>query len=159
MRLQTPQTLVLLAAPLFLAGLAAAQSLPSPSRNVFKCDEGGRVVYSDVPCMGAKKVEVEPTRGVSKLSGKERVGDDVRREVFREQVAEALRPIGGMNPRQHDTFAQRVRLSPEAQRECRQLDSQLPALEQIERQASGAELSAVQRRLFALRSRFRELGC
>ena len=159
MPLRSHHVVAVVAASQFLASFASAQSLPSPSRTVFKCDEGGRVVYSDVPCMGAKKVEVEPTRGVSKLSGKERVGDDVRREVFREQVAEALRPIGGMNPRQHDTFAQRVRLSPEAQRECRQLDSQLPALEQIERQASGAELTAVQRRLFALRSRFRELGC
>ena len=50
-------------------------------------------------------------------------------------------------------------IAPEAQRECRQLDSQLPALEQSERQAAGADLAEVQRRLFGLRSRYRDLGC
>ena len=153
------QTLILLAGPLLCTSLAVAQSLPSPARHVFKCDEGGRVVYSDVPCMGAKKVDVEPTRGVSKLSGKERVGEDVRREVFKEQIAEAVRPLSGMNPRQYDAFGRRMKLSPEAQRECRQLDSQLPALEQSERQAVGGDLAEQQRRLFGLRSRYRDLGC
>lgn len=117
------------------------------------------MVYSDVPCMGASKLDVEPTRGVSKLSGKERIGNDVRREVFQEQMADALKPISGMNAKQYDAFGRRLKLSPEAQRECRQLDSQLPALEQSERQAAGADRAAVQQRLFGLRSRFRDLGC
>lgn len=149
----------LLLAPLFVVGLASAQSLPSPSRTVFKCDEGGRIVYSDVPCMGAKKLDVEPTRGVSKLSGKERIGNDVRREVFQEQMADAMRPISGMNAKQYEAFGRRLKLTPDAQRECRQLDSQLPVLERSEQQASGPELPAAQRRLFGLRSRYRELGC
>lgn len=149
-----------LLAPLLVAGIASAQSLPSPSRTVFKCDEGGRIVYSDVPCMGAKKVDVEPTRGVSKLSGKERVGNDVRREVFQEQMADAMRPITGMNAKQYDAFGRRVKLAPDAQRECRQLDSQLPALERSEQQqVSAPEQAAIQRRLFGLRSRYRDLGC
>ena len=93
--LSLPQLLMCL----LLCNLAQAQPLPPPSRTVFKCDEGGRVVYSDRPCLGAKKIEVEPTRGVSRLSGRERVGSDVQREVFRENVAEALRPATDMNPR------------------------------------------------------------
>lgn len=151
--------LAFVAIQLACAGLATAQSLSSPSRTVFKCDEGGRTVYSDVPCMGAKKVDVEPSRGVSKLSGKERIGNDVRREVFQEQIADAMRPISGMNAKQYEAFGRRTRLTPDAQRECRQLDSQLPALERSEQQASGPELPAAQRRLFGVRSRYRELGC
>lgn len=59
-----------------------AQSLPPPSRTVFRCEEGGKVVYSDSPCVGARKIDVEPTRGVSKLSGRERVGRDVQQSSF-----------------------------------------------------------------------------
>ena len=42
----------------FFSSLAEAQSLPAPSRTVFKCEEGGRIVYSDSPCLGAKKIDV-----------------------------------------------------------------------------------------------------
>lgn len=144
---------------LLLCNLAQAQPLPPPSRTVFKCDEGGQVVYSDRPCLGAKKIEVEPTRGVSRLSGRERVGSDVQREVFRENMAEALRPATGMNPRQFETLGRRQPLAPAARQACRQLDEQIPPLERAELRASGQDLAAVQQRLFSLRSRFRELGC
>jgi hypothetical protein len=50
-----------------------AQSLPAPSRTVYKCEVGGKVTYSDSPCLGATRIDVEPTRGVSKLSGSQRV--------------------------------------------------------------------------------------
>ena len=143
----------------FFSSLAGAQSLPAPSRTVFKCEEGGRIVYSDSPCLGAKKIDVEPTRGVSRLSGKERVGNDVQREVFEERLAEAVRPLSGMNPKQYEVFGRRLKLAPEVQRECRHLDGQIPSLERAEAQASGPEFVTIQRRLFGLRSRFRELGC
>lgn len=143
----------------FFSSLAGAQSLPAPSRTVFKCEEGGRIVYSDSPCLGAKKIDVEPTRGVSSLSGKERVGNDVQREVFEERLAEAVRPLSGMNPKQYEVFSRRMKLTSAAQRECQHLDRQIPPLEQTEAQASGQDFAAAQRRLFGLRSRFRELGC
>lgn len=138
---------------------ACAQSLPPPSRTVFRCEEGGKVVYSDSPCVGAKKIDVEPTRGVSKLSGRERVGRDVQHEQFREQLAEAIRPISGMDARQFAVHERRIHLSAEAQQECRRLDAQLPLVEREERQAGPASLGDVQSRLFRLRKRFRELGC
>ncbi len=138
---------------------AMAQSLPPPSRTVFRCEEGGKVVYSDSPCLGAKRIDVEPTRGVSKLSGQERTGRDVAHEKFREQVSEAIRPLSGMNPKQFATFEKRMKLSPEAQRECQRLDGRVPALEHEERQASGQALMEVQGRLLGVRRRFRELGC
>lgn len=143
---------------LTVAGVCA-QSLPPPSRTVFKCEEGGKTVYSDAPCVGAKKIDVEPTRGVSKLSGRERIGRDVQHEQFREQLSEAIRPISGMRPRQFATFERRTKLSAEAQRECQRLDVQMPSVEQEELQASGQALADVQGRLFRLRKRFRELGC
>lgn len=147
-------------AALFLISTAlGAQSLPPPARTVFRCEEGGRVVYSDVPCMGARKIEVEPTRGVSRLSGQERIGQDVRNEHMREAFAEALKPVTGMNPRQLETFGRRLKLTPEDQRECQYLDRWMPPLELEEQRASGQARLDVQTRLFALRKRFRELGC
>jgi len=159
MSVQTISWLSHVGVMVFFSGLAEAQSLPAPSRTVFRCEEGGKVVYSDSPCLGAKAINVAPTRGVSKLSGRERVGNDVQREVFQEQMAEAIRPLSGMNPKQYEVFGRRLKLAPEVQRECRHLDGQIPSLERAEAQASGPEFVTIQRRLFGLRSRFRELGC
>jgi hypothetical protein len=36
-----------------ISNLAPAQTLPSPSRTVYKCEHDGKVVYSDAPCPGA----------------------------------------------------------------------------------------------------------
>jgi hypothetical protein len=141
------------------ASQVSAQALPPPSRSVFKCDQGGKTVYSDTPCLGAQRIEVEPTRGVSKLSGKERIGADVQHEHFRELMSDAIRPLSGMDRKQYATFEHRYRLNPEAQQECRRLDTHLPPLERQELQTSGADLAAVQQQLFTLRKRFRELGC
>lgn len=138
---------------------ANAQSLPPPAKTVFKCEEGGKIVYSDSPCLGARKIDVEPTRGVSKLSGKERIGSAVQNERLQEQIAEAVRPITGMNPKQLDTFGRRQKLSSAAQRECLRLDEQVMTAERDERIATGPVLADIQARLFGLRKRFRELGC
>lgn len=64
-------------------------SLRQPSRTVYKCEAAGKVTYSDEPCAGAVRVEVEPTRGLNKSSGSERTGADVARERRREGIAEA----------------------------------------------------------------------
>lgn len=138
---------------------ANAQSLPPPAKTVFRCEEGGKIVYSDAPCLGATKINVEPTRGVSKLSGKERIGSAVQNERLQEQLAEAVRPLTGMNPKQLDTFGRRQKLSSAAQRECLRLDEQVMATERDERIATGPTQADIQARLFGLRKRFRELGC
>jgi hypothetical protein len=39
-----------------------AQSLPHRQRRS-SCEENGKVVYSDSPCLGAKTVDVEPRAG------------------------------------------------------------------------------------------------
>lgn len=142
-----------------VAGGAFAQKLPAPSRTVYKCEVNGKVVYSDDPCVGAQKLDVEPTRGVNRSTGVKREGADVRREHQREGFAEAVRPITGMDAKQMDKAGRRMKLQPEAQRECRWLDSAIPAQENRERLARMQDREAAQRELHALRVRSRELRC
>jgi hypothetical protein len=139
--------------------IAQSQSLPHPSRTVYKCQFDGKVVYSDSPCLGAERLDIEPTRGLSTYTGKERTGQDVQREKLNEAFGEALRPLTGLTPKQHETHARRFRLVPEARDECGRLDIALPDAEAAEKTAIKESLSAFQRQVFLLRHRFRELGC
>jgi len=148
---------------LFLALCSAsvcAQTLPPPSRTVYKCEDGKQVYYSDSPCLGAKKVDVEPTRGLNKSTGQEQLGQDVRDERLRESMAEAVKPITGLDAKQFDQLSRRQRLSAEAQQRCRLLDQQIPAAESAERSAkTGGEPTAAKQRLFELRTAYRKAGC
>jgi len=138
---------------------AAAQQLPPPSRTMYKCMDNNVVSYSDKPCPGAERLVVVPTRGVNKLSGKERIGRDVREEHARELFAEAIKPLTGMTPAQFEVHRRRHRLDWAAQRECRQLDPALLHTEALEAAADKAGKPAVQRNLFVLRTRYVALGC
>ncbi len=142
-----------------LAAAAQAQKLPPPTRDVYRCEADGKVTYSDAPCLGAKKVDVEPTRGLNASTGRERVGKDVQRERLNEQLAEAVRPITGKDARQLDTQAKRLKLTASAQRECRGLDQEIPVTEARERNSSGNQLRTVQQQLLLQRQRFIALGC
>ena len=152
----------LLLIPLVVAAFTAqalAQALPPPSRTVYKCDIDDKTVYSDAPCLGAKRVDVQPTRGLNKSSGKERVGHDVRAEQHSEQMAEALRPILGETAQQRAVRHRRARLAPEQARTCYKLDDEMAAAESRERTAVGAERKDVQSRLFELRRSYHRLRC
>jgi hypothetical protein len=135
-----------------------AQELPPPSRTVFKCRHDGKIVYSDSPCLGAEKIDVEPTRGVS-VSGKPKTGPDVQREIQREGFANAIKPLTGMDAKQFDAFGRRLQLSANAQRQCSELDKGIPMLEQEEARTPAADIANVQQRLFVARKRYRELRC
>jgi hypothetical protein len=137
----------------------AAQTLHAPTRTLFKCQERGTVVYSDSPCLGAEKLEVIPTRGVNKLSGKERIGPDVQRELHREMFAEGIRPLTGLSAKQLEVQTHRFYLTGTAQQECRSLDQNLASTELEEKHAAQNALRDVQTRLLSLRQRFRELRC
>lgn len=137
-----------------ITACAWGQSLPTPSRTVYKCAASGKTVYSDSPCMGAQGIEVEPSRGIGKNAG-----TDVQREQHREMFAEAIRPLAGMNAKQLDAHGRRLKLSPEAQRECRDLDAQIPQLEVTEASHSGAQRDTASVRLLSLRQRHRYLRC
>lgn len=138
---------------------ASAQQLRAPSRTMYKCTDNKIVSYSDKPCLGAERLVVVPTRGVSKLSGQERIGRDVQAEQHREAFADALRPISGMTPEQFEVYGRRMRLSSAAQTECRQLAPLLLRTEAMEAAADNRTKPPIQRDLFLLRSRYTELGC
>lgn len=140
-------------------GHALAQKLPPPSRTVFKCDAGGKVVYSDSPCLGAERIDVEPTRGLNKSSGTEKVGSDVRRERHNEQIADALKPVFGETAQERAKRHARAKLGPEARSKCANLDRDIPAAEQQEATAAPTTLGSSQARLLGLRSQYRELQC
>lgn len=134
--------------------VASAQTLPAPSRSVFKCNVNGKTTYSDAPCLGAESLEIEPSRGVGKT-----VGADVQRERHREMFAEAIRPLTGMDAKQLDLQGRRMKLSADAQRECRALDTQIPEAERAEARAFGGQRDEVKMNLFSLRQRQRDLRC
>ena len=139
--------------------LGQAQSLPPVSRTVFKCQVAGKTVYSDAPCLGAKQIDVEPTRGLNQTSGNKRIGADVMHEQGREAFAQAVRPITGMDAKQLAVQGRRNKLNPQDQQECHHLDGEVAATQQNEKAAVGSDLKTVQQNLFQKRKRFRELGC
>lgn len=153
------QWLLALMAMTVFAGSSLGQQLPPPSRTVFKCESDGKVVYSDSPCLGAKRVDVEPTRGLNKSSGTEKLGSDVRRERQNEQMAQALKPIFGETEQERAKRHARAKLSPDARAECARLDREILATEQQEKSDTKATLSSTQARLLDLRSEYRELRC
>jgi hypothetical protein len=159
-RMQFPRAFLITTASLAFASTQAySQKLPPTSRSVFKCEVAGKVVYSDAPCLGAQKIDVEPTRGLSKTSGREQVGNDVRREQNREMFAEAVRPLTGMDAKQLDVQGRRMKLTADVQRECRRLDAEIPVAEKQERLVKQQALADVQAQLFRMRRSFREQGC
>jgi hypothetical protein len=148
-------------AAILLTGLAHAQSakLPETNRTVFKCTVEGKVTYSDEPCPGAQRIDVEPTRGLNKASGKELTGTDVRRERQREAFADAVHPLTGKNSSQLETQRRRMKLSVTAGAECAALDRSIATGEAQEKIAKGEALSSVQGKLLSFRTRYRAIGC
>lgn len=142
-----------------VASFASAQTLPPTSRTVYKCEEGNKVRYSDAPCLGAKKVDVEPTRGLNKSTGRERTGNDVQREKFNELMADATRPLLNETPEQRAVRHKRFKLEPSAKMACARLDAQIPRLEAEERSAKDEPLKQVQQALLTSRTRFHQLRC
>lgn len=149
---------IVLAATLFV-GPALAQKLPPPSRTIYKCQEAGKVSYSDAPCLGAEKIDIQPTRGLNKFTDKELIGNDVRHEKSRELMADALRPLTGMDAKQLDRSGRRMKLSASAQQRCKVLDQEIPELEKQEHAVPAEDIKTVQKRLFELRTEFRAERC
>jgi hypothetical protein len=134
------------------SAVSSAQTLSAPSRSIYKCNANGTTTYSDAPCLGAERIDVEPTRGVGKTAGR-----DVQRERHQEMIAEAIRPLTGMNAKQFEVLGRRMKLSAEVQRECRSLDTQIPDAERAEARAPGDHV--IKMSLLTLRQRQRSLRC
>ena len=128
---------------------------------VYRCEINGKVGYSDEPCRGAKRVDLRPTRGLDKLSGKSQKGADVRAEESNKQAADIFRPILRETPEQRATRHRRARnhLTPEETAQCYLLDARMRGLEGEEKAAAGAELQRVQQKLLKQRQEHRQLKC
>ena len=119
---------------------------------VYKCEKGGKVAYSDEPCVGASVVDVTPTQGMDKWTDKSRKGADVQRKEWNDLFANAVKPLTGKTPEQFEKDGRRYQLGTNAYAECNMLDYQLPQLEKSMRQ--GADIA-----LYQARKRFKELKC
>lgn len=119
----------------------------------------GKTVYTDDPCIGAQRVNVEPTRGMNKSTGRELTGADVRREKQNEVFADAVKPITGKTAKQMEVQRHRAFFSAQAQAECANVDIEIATMEGQEKAISVESKAPVQRELFALRKRHRELKC
>jgi hypothetical protein len=139
--------------------LLLAQSLPAPSRTIYKCEAAGKIAYTDEPCLGAKRMDIEPSRGLDKFSGKKMTGTDVSNENRRDRMADAISPIAGTDRKEFATDVRRHNLSGSAKAECRALDLDLAQVEANERAAARDALPAIQRDLLGLRKRFKSLRC
>ena len=104
-------------------------------------------------------VDVEPTRGLNKSTGKELTGPDVAGEKRQEQFADAIKPIAGLTPQHLEVRTRRVNLPGDAQAECNRLDGSIAQAEAGERASSGEAKTDIQRNLFVLRKRSRDLRC
>lgn len=138
---------------------ATSQTLPKPSRTVFKCEVNGKITYSDEPCLGAKKLKIEPTRGMSPSTAISPAGNDVARENWRESISNAVKPITGLNSKEYSKSANRHGLSSQDLQECRSLDRLIENTEATERTASSSTKPAVQQTLLEQRQRYRTLRC
>jgi len=142
-----------------LAETVHAQTVPAPSRTVFKCEVNSKVIYSDSPCLGAQRLDIQPSRGIDKLTGKERIGADVHQERNNEQMAKALEPILSESPEQRAMRHRRAMLKPEVRVQCNRLDQEITLAEQAERSATKAMLPMKQADLLRLRQQYRDSQC
>ena len=143
------------------AATCGAQStrLPPTSRTVYRCEVEKKVVYSDEPCLGAKRINVEPTRGLDQTSGKKQSGNDIRNEHNREAFANALKPLTGLDDAHLQKRVRRNKLSLGDQTECKSLDERIPDAEMRAKAAGAETLMTVKQELLAMRQHQRKLGC
>lgn len=137
---------------LLLPALSAAQV-------VYRCETGGKIAYSDAPCVGAKVIDAMPNQGVDQMAGKSRKGSDVRRTELNHAFDDALRPLTGKSRAEMDVMRRRVKLEPHAQGECRRLDSQLAEQASVTKNAVGAASIRADVALYQARKRYFDLKC
>ena len=138
---------------------AKSQNLPPPSRTIYKCETGGKIVYSDAPCVGAKKIDAEPTKGANKITGKERIGKDVMIENYNEIFAKITNSVTGQSPESFERQRKRIYLSPQDKMNCAKLDIFIPYLEKEEMNAKKENLRNIQESLYNQRLAYRNLRC
>lgn len=131
----------------FLLTMSAAALAQPRGALTYKCVTGGKVSYSDEPCVGAKVVDTTPTQGMDKISGTSRKGTDVMKAEHNKIMADALKPILGQTPQERATAIKRFDLSPKDKLDCYTLDGQIldPRMQEVA--------------LYQARKRFKDLKC
>ena len=144
---------------LALASLMISTVCVAAPPTVFRCETNGRVNYSDAPCVGAKVIDVTPTQGADKMTGRSSKGADVQREEFHRTLDNATRPLHGLSHDEMDSRRRRSKLSSADQRHCATLDQQLPALEEQASRAAGAAKGSADIALYQARKQAFDLKC
>lgn len=145
--------------PFLMLGFLSLGFHAHAQKPVYRCEVGGKVGYSDAPCVGAKEVDVTPTQGMDKMTGNSHKGADVRREEYDSTMADALKPLTGMAPDQYRVYRRRFKLSPADKAECARLDAHLPQLKQRTIAAQPGEKEKTEVELYKARSLFNDLNC
>ena len=143
---------------------ALAQPVTPASRSAYKCKIDGKTVYSDEPCLGAQKIDIEPSKSANATTRSSASSNARRQQPRPEPQAEASAQGDHATAADAETkpaqvLSGRARLSSASQRECRDLESSITVLEREEKEASKSELPRVQGQLFTKRKRFVDLGC
>lgn len=138
-----------------------AVACTSASAQVYRCDQNGKTVYTDAPCLGAKKIDATPSQGFDTYSGKSRKGKEVMTDERRRATTEAMRPLHGMSYENMKPRYERSakHLTPAEHAQCELLDSTMAGLEEREKTATGDALRSVQTRLLRQRQQYRNLKC
>ena len=136
---------------------ATSTALAQPP--VYRCETGGKVSYSDAPCVGGKTVDVTPTQGMDKMGGTSRKGAEVQREEFRKSMDTAVRPLTGKSHEDMNVLRHRVNLPAGVQARCDTLDGQIAELQGDVARTSGAEKGRAEVALYKARKSFFDLKC
>jgi hypothetical protein len=139
---------------LFVASLCAA----APP-TVYRCDFGGKVSYSDAPCVGGKVVDVTPTKGADKMTGRSIKGNDVQREEYRAMLDDAIRPLHGLSDKEMDVIRRRQKLSSADRAQCASLDRKAPVLQAQTANSVGSAKDKADVELYQARKRGFDLKC
>lgn len=144
-----------------LLAAVVAVTAAQVSAQVYRCEVGGKTVYSDAPCLAAKRVDVTPTRGADSWTGKQQKGTHAIREDMNHAFDDALKPLTGLSRDQMDAERRRYRngVTPADKAECQRLESATAALEKREQRTEGAQREQTQLELFKARQRYHGLKC
>lgn len=142
-----------------LACMLIMPTMVSAGPTVYRCETGGKVAYSDSPCIGATIVDATPTQGMDRMTGQSRKGKDVQQVELNHAFADAVRPVTGRSRGEMDVLRRRVKLDRPDQQACERLDGQLPTLELEARKTQGAAKARAEFDLYAARKRYFELKC
>ena len=142
-----------------LTSLAISTVCAAAPLTVYRCETNGRVNYSDAPCVGAKVIDVTPTQGADKMTGRSSKGQEVQREEFHSTLDNATRPLHGLSHDEMDIRRRRYKLSSTEQLQCATLDQQLPVLEEKASKAAGAAKGQADVALYQARKQAFDLKC